>query len=95
MEPFNFNGQIDTAAIPTALIDRVDVVTGGASAVYGSDAISGAVNVILKNNFEGVALDMNHSQTGDSDGDQDNIYLTIVANFDNDRGNAVLSIGWM
>lgn len=95
MVPFNFNGQIDTAAIPTALIDRVDVVTGGASAVYGSDAISGAVNVILKNNFEGVALDMNHSQSGDSDGDQDNISLTIGANFDNDRGNAVLSIGWM
>ena len=40
--------------IPTALIERIDIITGGASAVYGSDAISGAVNVILKDDFEGV-----------------------------------------
>ncbi|WP_343856879.1 TonB-dependent receptor domain-containing protein [Aliiglaciecola litoralis] len=95
MVPFNFNGQVDTANIPTALIDRIDVVTGGASAVYGSDAISGAVNVILKNDFQGIALDLNHSQSGDSDGDQDNMSLTIGANFDEDKGNAVLSISWM
>ncbi|WP_342805267.1 TonB-dependent receptor [Alteromonas sp. M12] len=95
MVPFNFNGQVDTANIPTALIDRIDVVTGGASAVYGSDAISGAVNVVLKNNFQGVALDMNHSQSSESDGDQDNMSLTIGANFDDSRGNAVLSISWM
>ena len=37
MVPFNFDGEVDTANIPTALIERVDVVTGGASAVYGSD----------------------------------------------------------
>ncbi|GAC16951.1 TonB-dependent receptor domain-containing protein [Aliiglaciecola lipolytica] len=95
MVPFNFNGQVDTANIPTALIDRIDVVTGGASAVYGSDAISGAVNVVLKNNFQGVSLDMNHSQSSESDGDQDNISLTIGANFDDSRGNAVLSLSWM
>lgn len=95
MVPFNFNGQVDTSNIPTALIDRIDVVTGGASAVYGSDAISGAVNVILKNNFQGVALDLNHAQTSESDGDQDNLSLTIGANFDDDRGNAVLSVSWM
>ncbi|TRY32875.1 TonB-dependent receptor domain-containing protein [Aliiglaciecola sp. M165] len=95
MVPFNFNGQVDTANIPTALIDRIDVVTGGASAVYGSDAISGAVNVILKNNFQGVALDFNHQESSESDGDQDNIALTIGANFDEDRGNAVVSVSWM
>ncbi|WJG08988.1 TonB-dependent receptor [Aliiglaciecola sp. LCG003] len=95
MVPFNFNGQIDTSNIPTALIDRIDVVTGGASAVYGSDAVSGAVNVILKNNFQGVAIDMNHSQSGESDGDQDNFSVTIGANFDDSRGNAVLSVAWM
>ncbi|MBF7074510.1 TonB-dependent receptor [Glaciecola sp. MH2013] len=94
MVPFNFNGQVDTTNIPTALIERIDVVTGGASAVYGSDAVAGAINVILKKDFEGVALDMNHSQTGDSDGDQDSIALTLGSNFDDDRGNAVLSISW-
>lgn len=95
MVPFNFNGQVDTSNIPTALIDRVDVVTGGASAVYGSDAIAGAVNVILKNNFEGVQLDMNHQRSDENDGDQNNIALTLGSNFDDGRGNAVLSLSWM
>ena len=95
MVPFNFNGQVDTSNIPTALIDRIDVVTGGASAVYGSDAVSGAVNVILKHDFQGVAVDLNHSESGEGDGDQDNISVTIGANFDDSRGNAVMSISWM
>lgn len=95
MVPFNFNGEVDTATIPTALIDRIDVVTGGASAVYGSDAIAGAVNVILKNDFSGVQIDVNHSQSDENDGDQDNLAITIGSNFDDDRGNAVLSVSWM
>ena len=68
MVPFNDDGEVDTSMIPTALIERVDIITGGASAVYGSDAISGAVNVILKDDFEGVDIQMNTSQTGESDG---------------------------
>lgn len=95
MVPFNFNGQVDTANIPTALVERVDVVTGGASAVYGSDAVAGALNFILKDNFEGVALEFNHSQTGDSDGDKDNISLTLGSNLAEDRGNIALSLSWM
>ena len=51
----------DLDQIPVALIDRVDVVTGGASAVYGSDAIAGVVNFIMKKDFEGLQLDY---QTG-------------------------------
>ncbi|WP_026376799.1 TonB-dependent receptor domain-containing protein [Aestuariibacter salexigens] len=95
MVPFNFNGQVDTSNIPTALIDRIDVVTGGASAVYGSDAVSGAVNVILKNNFEGVQVDLNHQQSDESDGEQSNMSVTIGSGFDEGRGNAVLSLSWM
>jgi iron complex outermembrane receptor protein len=95
MVPFNFNGQVDTAGVPTALIDRIDVVTGGASAVYGSDAIAGAVNVILKRDFQGVAVDMNHSETGDGDGETDNVSITVGSNSEDGRGNAVLSMSWM
>lgn len=95
MVPFNTGGQVDTSSIPTALIERIDVVTGGASAVYGSDAIAGAVNVILKRDFEGVALDFTHSQTGESDGDQDSLSLTIGSSLQDDKGNAVLSLSWM
>jgi outer membrane receptor protein involved in Fe transport len=58
----------DTNLIPTSLIDRVDVVTGGASAAYGSDAVAGVVNFILKNRMEGFTADLRFgvSQRGDN-----------------------------
>ena len=95
MTPFNYDGEVDTAAIPTALIQSVDIVTGGASAVYGSDAISGAVNFIMKKDFEGVELQYNHAVTGDNDGDKDNISLTIGSNSADGKGNVALSVSWM
>ncbi|UYY57839.1 TonB-dependent receptor plug domain-containing protein [Sphingomonas sp. S2-65] len=52
---------VDVGIIPTALVDRIDVLTGGASSVYGSDAVSGVVNFVLKKNFEGVRIDGNYS----------------------------------
>jgi len=92
--PFNDDGEVDTSMIPTALIERVDIITGGASAVYGSDAISGAVNVILKDDFEGVDIRMNTSQTGESDGQDSWIGLTLGTNAADGRGNIVLSLGY-
>ena len=47
---------VDTNTIPTDLIERVDVITGGSSAVYGSDAVAGVINFILKNNYEGLTV---------------------------------------
>jgi outer membrane receptor protein involved in Fe transport len=52
---------VDVGIIPTALVDRIDVLTGGASSVYGSDAVSGVVNFVLKKNFEGVRIDGTYS----------------------------------
>lgn len=52
---------VDVNMIPTALIQRVDVLTGGASAVYGSDAVAGVVNFIMKNDFEGIQLNANYN----------------------------------
>ncbi len=60
----------DVNFIPSALVDRVDVVTGGASAVYGSDAVSGVVNFILRKNLDGLRLDAQYSlaqHTNDAD----------------------------
>jgi len=54
------NGQ-DTNIIPVSLLERVDVLTGGASSVYGSDAVAGVVNFILKQNFTGVRIDANYN----------------------------------
>jgi outer membrane receptor protein involved in Fe transport len=52
---------VDLNAIPASLIERVEVLTGGASAVYGSDAVAGVVNFIMKDNFEGVQIDLNYN----------------------------------
>lgn len=93
--PYNYDGLVDTASIPTALVDRVDVVTGGASAVYGSDAIAGAINFVMKSNFEGVAFETKHSQTAESDGDIDSLSLTLGSNLADDKGNVAVSLSWM
>ncbi|HWA31472.1 MAG TPA: TonB-dependent receptor [Rhizomicrobium sp.] len=59
--PSGIGGSVDLDAIPTGMIDHVEVVTGGASAVYGSDAVAGVVNVILKKDFEGAQLNASYS----------------------------------
>ena len=65
-------GVADIDQIPSQLIDRIDVVTGGASAVYGSDAIAGVVNFIMKHNFQGVQFDI---QGGFAQDDNNNSLL--------------------
>lgn len=94
MIPFNFNGIVDTNTVPVSLIQSVDVVTGGASAVYGSDAIAGAVNFVMKNNFEGVDLQITHSETGEGDGQSDDVALTLGSSLDDGKGNVALAINW-
>ena len=59
---------VDLNNIPTDLIDHVEIATGGASAVYGSDAVAGVVNIILKNKFKGLELHAQQSVTGQGDG---------------------------
>src|SRR3984893_14919797 len=68
----NQNVASDIDQIPVPLIERVDVVTGGASATYGSDAIAGVVNFILKKDFQGIQID---GQYGFSQHDQHNKYV--------------------
>ena len=59
--PFTANYSPDLNQIPTPLVQRIEVLTGGASAVYGSDAIAGVVNFIMRDNFEGVQGEVNYS----------------------------------
>jgi iron complex outermembrane receptor protein len=94
MVPFNDDGEVDTSMIPTALIERVDIITGGASAVYGSDAIAGAVNVVLREDFEGVDLRMNTSQTGEKDGQDSWVGVTLGTNAADGAANIVMSLGY-
>ena len=84
------NGVVDINNIPPALIERVEVATGGASAVYGSDAMAGVVNFILKDNFEGVQFNVQHGASQEADSDRTNIDFTWGANSADGRGNAVV-----
>jgi len=81
---------VDLNTIPAGLIDRVDIVTGGRSAIYGSDAIAGVVNFVLKQNFTGVQANANYRITGEGDGGAFNSNLLLGGNFADDRGNATL-----
>jgi outer membrane receptor protein involved in Fe transport len=94
LTPYNFNGLVDTSIIPTALIERLDIITGGASAVYGSDAISGALNFVMKKDFEGAELNADYGVTEKGDGDTQSISLTLGSNVADGRGNVVLGMNW-
>jgi iron complex outermembrane receptor protein len=89
----NSTGVVDINIFPTALIQNVEVITGGASAAYGSDALAGVANFILRDDFEGVQFDAQYGITDENDGETQSYSVTIGGNFDNGRGNAVMSLG--
>jgi iron complex outermembrane receptor protein len=68
--PSNQNGTVNIDVLPQMLVDRVDIVTGGASAVYGSDAVAGVVNYILDKNFTGLKVEANAGISKYGDGEQ-------------------------
>ena len=92
--PANLGGVVDLNNIPVALLERTDVLTGGASTTYGADAISGVVNFITKRDFAGIDLSLSEQITEEGDGNVFRGDLLIGANFDDGRGNAVLSVGY-
>jgi len=92
---FDSSQRTDINNIPASLIERVEVVTGGASAVYGSDAIGGVVNFILKDDFEGLELRSQFNQTSEGDGNVTDISLTLGGNFADDKGNAVVVFNYL
>lgn len=90
--PTSFDGQVDVDIIPEMLVSRVDIVTAGVSAVYGSDAVSGVVNYIINDEFKGLKL---QAQTGLSTyGDAHGYKFGAAAgtSFAGGRGHAVFSI---
>jgi outer membrane receptor protein involved in Fe transport len=89
--PTTQDGSVDINNIPTALIERVEVLTGGASAVYGSDAVAGVVNFVLKDDFEGVAFNVMTEQTEEGDAELTSVDLTIGGNIADGRGNVVIN----
>lgn len=90
--PVNAQLVVDTNSIPAAAIQRVEVISGGASAVYGADAVGGVVNFILKNNFQGASLEARYGSTQYGDNDELTISGLFGANFDGGRGNVMVGL---
>lgn len=85
---------VDINTIPSDLVERVDVVTGGASAIYGADAVTGVVNFIMKDDFEGLTAKAQYGHVGEGGHYSYFTSVTGGGNFADDRGNAVLSVEW-
>jgi iron complex outermembrane recepter protein len=93
-QPANANLVVDVNTIPAAAIESVEVITGGASAVYGADAIGGVVNFKLREDFEGVAFDLQTSGTDAGGGEETRVSALLGGNFVDDRGNAMVGVEW-
>lgn len=78
---------VDVSSIPITLIDRVDVVTGGASAVYGADGVSGVVNFVMKHDLEGVHASAQAGTSQDGGGSKYRLTVSAGHNFDDDKAN--------
>ncbi|WP_338366241.1 TonB-dependent receptor [uncultured Pseudoalteromonas sp.] len=83
---------VDTNTIPSVWVERVEIVTGGASAVYGADAVTGVVNFILKDNIEGLNLSVTKGVSDLSDYNNEKATFSYGKNFDNGRGNAAFAV---
>lgn len=92
--PATLAGQFDLNNIPLALVERVEVLTGGSSTTYGADAISGVVNFITRQDFAGLEVNAGTQITEQGDGHTVRLDVTTGANFDDGRGNVVLSVGY-
>ena len=89
------SGNVDTNILPEAIIGGVDVITGGASAVYGSDAMSGVVNFKTIKKLDGVVIDLqnNISQLGDAN--KFNGSISFGTHFAEDRGHIIGAVSYM
>ena len=90
-QPYNRdNNVVNIRAIPSSIIERVEILTGGASAIYGSDAISGVVNVVLRENFDGNSARLQVGTTEEGGGD--NFVAEITGGRTGDRWSAVWAL---
>ncbi|HEY2782394.1 MAG TPA: TonB-dependent receptor [Steroidobacteraceae bacterium] len=83
--------QVDLNVIPTQLIDRVETIAIGGAPIYGSDAIAGTVNIILKHDFEGLLADASAGVSNKGDAPEERLRLLGGKNFADGRGNIELS----
>jgi len=92
--PSNSDGTVDVNIIPAALIQNIEVISGGASATYGSDAMAGVVNFKLNTNFTDLQVDAQYGVTEEGDGREKALSATAGGEYADGRGHAVLSLGY-
>lgn len=85
---------VDVSMIPSSLVERVEVVTGGASAVYGSEAMAGVINFIMKDDFEGLEVNGRLGSSEKGGATEKDISFLVGSNFNDDRGNATVYLGY-
>jgi iron complex outermembrane receptor protein len=90
--PLNAGMSVSINTIPSAAIARVETITGGASSVYGADAVAGVVNFITKQNFEGIDFDAQIGQTAEGDGQEYRYSVVFGANSGDNRGNVLIGL---
>lgn len=88
--PVNANMAVNINSIPSAAVARVETITGGASSVYGADAIAGVVNFVLRQDYEGFDIDMQWGETAEGDGTEQRISAVMGANFAGGAGNVLV-----
>lgn len=92
---FEGSQAVDIGSIPQALVERVEVLTGGASAIYGADAVTGVVNFILKEDFEGLDVDVRGGISDEGDAENFSIRGVVGKNFAQGRGNVTLAVDYI
>ena len=89
VQPSSGSMTVDLNTIPTAAVQNVEVISGGAAAVYGADAISGVINFITRKNFEGAQFDAQYGVTQQGDGEQYSFSALLGTNYADGRGNVM------
>src|SRR5690606_33035165 len=90
--PLNASMIVDLNTIPSIAIGSMEVITGGASAVYGADALAGVTNIKFRDDFEGVTMTVKGGTNEVGDGEEYQLGALIGANFAADRGNVMIGM---
>jgi iron complex outermembrane recepter protein len=94
LTPYGLDGLTDTNNIPVALLQRIEVLTGGASSTYGADAVAGVVNFITRRDFSGIDASASYRVSERGDSQRFKADLVVGGNFAEGRGNVVFSVGY-
>jgi outer membrane receptor protein involved in Fe transport len=92
--PGNASQVVDINTIPSLAIERVETITGGASATYGADAVGGVVNFIMRKKFQGIQFDLQNGQTERGDGSEYQVGGIMGSNLADDKGNVMLAFAF-